>query len=169
MLHIPKVVSRELLMDRIRSFAWKTLVWLAAVLVPLQALPSFECCCASASRQQIDAENDLQRPGSDRGCCCCSHSTPDRRAATRSEARPGAARPCCCGNSTVCTCAENDSSPLPSQAPPESRVQSDDQVAQPLVDIGLAFDRPRQRPSDECPAVATSAAERCVLLCSFRL
>ncbi|NQT13187.1 MAG: hypothetical protein HQ582_10590 [Planctomycetes bacterium] len=153
-------------MDRIRAFAWKTLVWLAAVLVPLQALPSFECCCAAVSRQQIDAENQQGRPSSEQACCCGARSAPDGRAPTHSQARP---RPCCRGDSTDCTCAEDDSAPLPSQAPPESRLPSDDPLAQPLVDIGLAFDPPPQRPSDERLIVVTSAPERCILLCSFRL
>jgi len=168
-------MSRAVLVYRVKAFAGKTLVWLAAVLVPLQGFPAVECCCARADRQRADAENPPDRLGSRPGCCC-GPSTPQRRADTRCEARPGcenahgkASRPCCCGCSSICACSGHQSSPLPSQGAPESRRPSDDPLALPPVLADFTFDRPRQPASDERLTVVSSASERCILLCRLHL
>ncbi len=155
----------------LRQFASKTLVWLAAVVVPLQFYPSASCCCAMASRPGGGAETPLVL----RDCClqgarsCC--------AGTRGESRPCCSKTLrastnCHGRTTgVCSCQPHHSPSPGQQARPEGRGQTVEMLAQRPADVSSRLDEFKVSPSSSVavwPTVA-SGFERCIILCRFML
>lgn len=155
-----------------RSFATKTLVWLAALFVPLQPLSLGMCCCAS--RQGNDAEARLAAV-QDKACCCRSTPSDSSGTQTESPARftdtPGEEVESCCTNQVCCCCKPDNSSPPDQQAPTGSPRRIVDELVQLLAPVSLG-------PSEiqlSAPVVSAdqpvvdSGIERCIAHCRFNL
>ena len=160
-------------MYRSRKLASKVLLWLAAVLVPFQALPTSPCCCATADAQQAGVGKQQKQPEANTGCCC--RSTPRQGAGaccgTKScckQARPAPARSCR-GCPSTCTCQQDN--PPPPASPPltEHRSHTVDQLAQSAASVCPRLGEPQPRSADERPVVFTSASELRITLCRFHL
>ena len=158
-----------------RRFPSKTLVWLAAMLMPLQALPAANCWCASESWERVDAEtasgHHVQK------ICCCCRTAPPGAASTYDEDKSCCQRvgpspkPSCGGHSHTCTCScqENNSSPAVPPAPTETRCRIVVDLLQLPTPICMSLEKSQPRSADEVPAFYTSAPERCTILCRFLL
>ena len=163
--------SRVPPMYGLRQLATKTLVWLAAVLVPLQSLPAAACCCTSASQQESGAE---QRQGPSNPCCLTAGSCCDStRAESHSCCKTTHQLPskCSCTTTGVCSCQPHNSSSPDPQAPPEGGRQVVHIAAQPLAAVSLCVDDSRGLASTSYGAwlSACSGFERCIVLCRFTL
>ena len=161
-------------MYRSRKLASKVLLWLAAVLVPFQALPTSPCCCAIADEQEADVGKQQRQPGAHASCCSC-RSTPSQSASTCrgaksccKQAGPAPARSCC-GCPPTCTCQQDN--PPPPASPPltEHRSHTVDQLAQSAASVCPRLGEPQPRSADERPVVFTSASELRITLCRFHL
>ena len=153
----------------------KTLVWLAAILMPLQVLPSAKCWCAGERRERIDSgaapRHHVQKT------CCCYRTVPVQAAYTRGEDESccpkanSSPESSCCGGSLTCTCfcQENDSSPAVPPAPTETRCRSVVDLLQLPAPVCLSLEKSQPRSAQQRPAFHTSASERCISLCRFLL
>jgi hypothetical protein len=87
----------------------QTLVWLAAALLPLQAVPSV-CACSTPRADAVAADS---------GGCCSHQQTEGTCGGCESSRRCDSSRDCeCCG--TSCLCVGHDQptpDPLPTHAP----------------------------------------------------
>ena len=160
-------------MYAVRETILKALVWLAALLLPVQALPAASCCCAAGGGLSTDAAAQHGQQESKR--CCCCRNTSDHDAGVRGEARSccskaaGAAAHSCCECLHGCSCQKDHSPPPVPPAPPETRSQGVDQLVELPTPVCLSLGEQEPRPSDERPASFTSASERCITLCRFHL
>lgn len=147
------------------------LVWLTALLMPLQGLPGAPCCCAEKTTVVSEALGCTQ-PETQR--CCCG------RGAVRSTSPSTAAKSCCgtrnadheprqCRCWISCQCQQDGSSPQQDQLPPPCKLQTVDQSVQPLTgfDPDDAYSEPNG--AQDRAIASTSASDRCVLLCRFHL
>jgi hypothetical protein len=163
--------SRVPPMCSLYQLAAKALVWLAAVLVPLQSLPAAACCCASSSQQESGAE---QRQGPSNPCCltagsCCDSTRAESHSCCKTTHQAPAK--CSCQTTGVCSCQpHNPSSPAP-QAPPDGGRQGVHIAAQPLAAVSSCFDDSRGSLSESYGdwPTARSGFERCIVLCRFTL
>ena len=151
-------------------FASKMLVYLAAVMLPVQPLSVMSCGCdahsdANIGRQHIEGIAsccDAKAPGGRSShspaspCCTKAHESPSQS--------------CCC-NEGACTCrCDHSPSPTP-QVPSEGRSPSANESAQSLLSVLIDFGNGHLSvglASIEQPNVA-SGIERCVMLCRFQL
>lgn len=156
------------------SFASKTLVYLAAALIPLQPLAVLSCDCDSHGQRGVDANMcEVQAKaesacrGRDDDCRCSSHS---QASSCCTKTHPAAAKSCC-ETGGACSCGADDSSPPVPRIPPQSRGYSVNDGAQPLLIVLF-------RPDDDPPSVACLSTEgpsgafglaSCIVLCRFRL
>ncbi len=151
--------------------ATKKLIWLTALLMPLQGLPGATCCCAEKTTAVPQALGCTQ-PATQR--CCCG------RGAVRSADPSPAAKPCCgtsnashdpeqCRCEISCQCKHDRPSPQQDQLPPPCKLQTIDQSVQPLTGFD-PDDGHSERNGAQRRAIAPSfASDRCVLLCRFHL
>ena len=167
-------MSIKLLVFTMTSFASKTLVYLATVLLPLQPLSAVACGCDSHGRHDVDANIRLEQAKAVTGCCgraercrCSSHSQTGS-CCTKTREAPAKS---CCGNGNTCSCRTDDSSPPVPQVPAQSRSQSVNDVAQPLLPASMSTGDPEAHAclvSADRPSGASGLA-RCIVLCRFRL
>lgn len=166
--------SSRLLTFGMASFASKTLVYLAAALIPLQPLAVSSCNCDSHGQHDVDANPCEQQAKLESGCCqrdddcrCSRHSQAN---SCCTETHPAPAKSCC-ETGGACSCGADNSSPPVPPVPRQSRGYSVNDGAQPLV-IALFSpeDDPRSVPclSTDHPRGASGLA-KCIVLCRFRL
>ena len=159
----------------LRQFTSKILVWLAAVLVPVQALPAAPCCCSGMGRQPVDPQMQLGHLGPKTRFCY-------RSAPTQGASRCGENRPCCkkagptsthrcwgCPDTCTCSCQQNDSPAPAGPTPTESWRQTLVQLVPLPAPVCESLGQCPPRLADEASTLSTSASERCVTLCRFRL
>ncbi len=167
-------MSIKLLVFTMTSFASRTLVYLAAALLPLQPLSTMSCCCASHDRHSVDASLRQEQANAVTGCCgradrcCCSSHSRAGSCCTKTQQAPAKS---CCGTGNTCSCRTDDSSPPVPQVPAEGRSQSGNDVAQPLLLASISTGDPEVPTclvSTDRPSGA-SGFERCIVLCRFRL
>ena len=167
-------MSIKLLVFTMTGFASRTLVCLAAVLIPLQPLAVLSCGCDSHGQHDVGANPCKEQAKVESGCCgradgcrCSSHSQAGS-CCTKTHRAPAKS---CCGTGDTCSCRTDGSSPPIPQAPPQSRGYSVNDVAQPLA-IALFSPADRQSAVDFVSTDRPSGAsgfERCIVLCRFRL
>lgn len=167
-------MSSGLLAFGMTGFASKTLVFVAAALLPLQPLSVMSCGCGSHDQRAVDANLRQEQTdgesacGRRADCCCCSSHLQPRPCCAKRHRGPAK---CCCGTGNQCSCESDHPSPPVPQVPPEGRSQSLSDLAEPLlaalvdpadlqVFTGLAS---RDWPS------AASGIERCIMLSRFHL
>ena len=156
----------------IRRFSSNALLWMAAMLMPLQAFPAAGCWCAGERQERVDPETPPGHRGQKTCCCAPTQSAgkhgEDKSCCQRADATP---IPSCCGCSHICACScqDKNSSPAVPPAPTETRCQSGVGLPQLLAPVCLSLDNSRPRSADEGPALCTSASEHCISLCRFLL
>ena len=156
------------------GFVSKTLVYLAAALIPLQPLAVLSCGCDSHSQHGVDANACKEQAQVKSGCCgradgcrCSSHS---QTSSCCSKTHHAPAKSCC-DTGGICTCGVDNSSPPVPQAPPQTRGYRVNDVNQPSAvvlfspgdyssSVGFLF--------TDWPSGASGIA-RCIVLCRFRL
>lgn len=139
-----------------RSLASRTLVVLAAALVPLQPLSAAGCYCGTVSRHETGVE---KQAGSDREkACCCKKAL----------RVPGNT---CCGSAVECSCSSDESSHSEPQNLPQRHSQTVQDLGQPADVLSLSrseFQVAPSLPSADWRPFA-SGLERCIVLCRFNL
>jgi hypothetical protein len=163
--------SKTPLMCSPRHLATKTLVWLAAILLPLQSFPTAACRCAIANQQMGDSQQ-RRTPGS--SCCVVAGNCRASRGAEDSSCcntMPEARCNCSCRTTGVCSCRPHNSSPPDPQAPPEDGRQAVQAATQPPAGVSLCVDGSGRPTARSCGArsIACSGFERCITLCRFLL
>lgn len=155
-----------------RNIIVRTLIWLAAITVPVQSLPAASCgcesgqsCCNSDHSEQCCCSADKVREG--RCCCAQAKDKPSRSCCsqTKSHKEPR----CTCGPG--CKCG-NNTLPRPATPPPENNAtqkmtsNSVTTVAQAMVCESQATQRHYDAGFD---ANSAAAHQLCVSLCRFTL
>lgn len=130
-----------------QHIAARAFVWLAAVTIPLQGLPSVACGCS------IGYTSDLQSCCSGVKVCRCGDNN------------------CSCG--TSCQCGQDDNTPTEPAAPP---IESSSPVRIIADSAATAFSAAiyqlsstRRNASVGAEADASAALDRCVTLCRFTI
>jgi hypothetical protein len=151
-----------------------TLIWLAALAVPLQGLCTVSCACAIAGG--VDAQSAERESGCcseqvasvDSSCCGPSSQSGDAERCCCSQGnRTGS---CCCG--ADCQCGQ-EKNPKPADSSPPIN-ESTQKIASTLVSsstIGWSFSPPSRKnyQGTTTHIHCVSAADRCAFLCRFTL
>ena len=158
----------------LRGTTSKTLVWLAALLMPMQPVSAAGCCCATPDQQDDDRADSQVSARAASSCCQVAHCCCAGKQAARTsccQKRHGAVDHSWCQCGHACCCQHGEPSPAPPQAPPSSKVRTGDELGQPLAAVscnhGEVHLGPSPQPTEE-PSLG-SAAKRCVMLCRFLL
>ena len=168
------LMSTKLLVFAMTGFASKTLVYLAAALIPLQPLAVLSCGCGSHGQHGVDANTCQEQAKVETGCCgrgdgcrCSSHS-PTGSCCTKTHRAPAKS---CCNTEGTCSCRADDSSEPVPQVPPQSRGNSVHDVDRPLAIASFSSDdHPRREGFLATDRLSgDSGFERCIVLCRFRL
>lgn len=156
------------------GLASKTLVWLAAALLPFEPLSALSCPCAAPSQPSTDVQLRCPTVGSDGDCCrrvkpCCRGDNSLGCCCAKNR-RAGATS--CCGTGNGCNCRSNDSSspPIP-EVPLESRSGTAGDAAQPPLTVFLSCSDAQMPVGELCAASPdlASGLQCCILLCRFNL
>lgn len=173
----------------------RTLIWIVALMMPVQTLPAASCGCDSGQGCcQADGELDsscCQQEESDRCCCTgakvcrCGDTSPCKQSTTRAccGGREASAT-CCAAASSVatgepgCKCGANcqcgtTNAPGPA-VPPVENTDSTEKVVANATSLASdpAIYEPRRtlQHANACGEVdALAALDRCVSLCRFTL
>jgi len=153
-----------------RTLPSRTLVWLAAVLVPLQSVFAAACCCT-----QVDAPESEAAAGVPyfAGPHCCSDE-PEPCCAGQHSGSPTCCQGWLSGDRSHCECPggccsghEGDPS---NSALPEGRAGYGEVPIQPSAVHGFDGVRPCCVPLVEAPSSsAISGSQRCIVLCRLTL
>jgi len=167
-------MSIKLLIFTMTGFASRTLVYLAAALIPLQPVAVLSCGCDSHGQHAVEANTCEEQAKAESGCCgrtdgcrCSSHS---QAGSCCTKTHPTSAKSCCDTGGT-CSCRADDSSPPVPKSPLQSRGYSVNDVDQPLVIALFNHDEHSRYVgflSTEEPSGASGLA-CCIALCRFRL
>lgn len=154
----------------IKDITARTLIWLAAIAVPVQGLPAAACSCASGKITCKAA-----------GACCCSADKVRESRCCRARRQVGTA-PSCCGSAprghdSPCTCGfhcQCRKGKLPTPATPSAAShQTEKMVGDAVSTISVAKVHRSQtmpRRADEfVDGDVLTAGDRCASLCRFTL
>ena len=165
------------------SPAAKTLIWLAAILAPLQGLPLFAggCRCGASGKHQCGRMAAVSpMPSQRQQCChqkaevsvppCCrgrqSENRPCCGAQEKKEATPVSS---CCQGAAVCLCAPSDS-PSPVVPPPSNGPTAKELCCPAAGAVALlAGELPPPLPqfAAEGASPPLTPLDRCSTLCRF--
>ncbi|MHB0954948.1 MAG: hypothetical protein ACYC0X_01080 [Pirellulaceae bacterium] len=157
----------NLLMYGLRT-ASKSLAWLLAALLPLPGLAFGNCAC----RPEVVSASEMSQQGGGCRCCCQKTSQPDEPSI--------AVDSCCqridadvkrtCGCREIgCQCEEGGPSQRPVQIPPEHRTWTNDLAVSSLAIFSFECGDRGLMEAGGRMVTSLSSADRCVLLCRFRL
>ena len=161
-----------LLMWITRNITARTLIWLAAVTVPVQGLPAPSCGCtggeACCKQQHVRGCCCSARKVRER-CCCCASLQAGAGSSCCSEAESGQDSSCNCGLDCQCGKATQQEP----ATPPVEDNQTEKVVGDSLTTTTRAtFGQPqttRRREYESAGVVAVTALDRCTSLCRFTL
>ena len=153
-----------------RDIVARTLIWLAAIAVPVQGLPAASCGCASdkTSCKAGDA-------------CCCSAEIVRRGRCCCTTRQVGTAHSCCSkaagGQESACKCGLNCQCGKPKQpkpaTPPVENNRTEKVASNSFTTVSVAIVyRPEttRRRDGRCAHVdVVTALDRCTSLCRFTL
>jgi hypothetical protein len=181
--HLDGVRHQVDLMEFCNSITAKVLVWLAAILVPVEALPLGACDCGSPSPQSATLKSGLADAAPAAKCPHCAARLRAQHSCCGGTAVSSAEHKCCCcgdgpchcsckgkmgSHGSPCQCAANKSAPAPAPLPSNSRTDntksslgssSDTTVAVVISSVVLAS--AAQQPS----LLACTSLERLNTLC----
>ena len=152
-----------------RHVAARTLLWLAAMTVPLQGLAATSCGCGGVGGNAESPQGCCSVDDANHKTCCCAQ----KRSATHSCCQPADNQ-----QSSGCTCdvncsCRNQSPRTPATPPvenetPTDKIASESLAANPVTIVCIHSDTRRL---DAAPshALALDALDRCVSLCRFTL
>ena len=157
-----------------KYIAVRSLIWLAALAVPIQGLPAADCGCASSKKCCQGYEQSA-------GCCCSEVKVREGRCCCSGK-RVVAERSCCCQvgitpDSSGCNCGSNcpcDQEHQPEPAtPPVENEPSQKVVGEMASAISAPTtyqpDRPQSQHDASLEADFHSSLDRCACLCRFTL
>lgn len=150
--------------------AARLVIWLIAITMPVQGLPAADCGCSGVC---IETESKTDRPTDgcalakrEAGDCCCSKQHP-------------VAKPTCCRENldSQCQCGEDcrcGTDDLPQPSVPVSQESATEKTAQAANPANGEFLLPAPRTTGgrfkaTLKVNASTALDRCVLLCRFTL
>ena len=156
-----------------KYIAARTLIWLAAIAVPVHGLPAESCgCVGSTACCQTDTESKS---------CCCRSAAKARGGCCSAQRKTAVAHACCSdqtGQKSACNCGLScqcgkSQPPQPTTPPVESnnsteKVVSDATAAAFIADVVLP-EVPPQRIDVSIELDTVTALDRCVSLCRFTL
>ena len=162
-----------LLMWITRGITARTLLWLAAITVPVQGLPAASCgcnggttCCKARQSQDCCCSAEKVREGR----CCCACGEAESGHSCCSKAKKSNDSGCKCGMN--CQCGQAKQSQPATPTPPENnsaeKIASDVATAVSVV----AVYQPPVLPSGNERSVqldAFTGRDRCISLCRFTL
>ena len=168
--------------------AARTLIWLAAVAIPVQGLPPAACACTKVVSETCCAssQNSPGRcPCMGAEICRCGESSrchkPSPSCCSEQNAAPSCCHSCCCSrdsNGTCpcgshCQCGKNDAPKAPATPPTENNNSSERIVADATSAGSFADlynpDMTQRNLDFNAGAAALGALDRCVVLCRFTL
>lgn len=156
-----------------RNIIARTLIWLAAITLPVQSLPAMSCgcdsgrnCCTGGKSKKCGCS--AKRVRESRSCCAAPRDKTARSCCSKAKACQKLH--CTCGTSCQC-CKGQLPKPVtpPSEDNATQKVTSDSSLT--ISPLATVFEpEARQRPRDvtfgpDCLA----ALERCISLCRFAL
>ena len=184
-------------MSMTRNITTRTLIWLTAILVPVQGLPAAACGCASGKRcdQKVEqSSNCCGASSSDAAAthnCCQSQSTGACRCTGAKVCRCGENSDCksaesccgtdaCCSNEggSACSCGTNcqcGSNHMPEKpvAPPVENNTAEKVASDSVLTVSLStvYEPPaaRRTPQTSVETDVLAALDRCAALCRFTL
>jgi hypothetical protein len=162
----PLARNGKLLIFGMSGLASRTLIWLAAALLPFQPLSVMSCRCDTNCQPSAGAKIPHGQNRVESGCCSSQRQSGSCCAKTQ---RPGAET--CCGDGCMCSCSPNKVPPPVPQVPSETRSRSIGGLTQAEVGLSLGineFHASQSAFSDTRPS-GCSGAERCIGLCRFNL
>ena len=141
----------------------KCLIWLAALLSPIQSLQGMHLFCSHGA--VCSGDHEIAQPQTGRSCCCKAESRRDREEGTRAVDGCNPFLPCPCPPS--CWCHRRGEPQLPSQQPVELRC-SVEMLGQSVdvTSVTLSSCFPHAVEADSEPAF-TTAQQVCATLCRF--
>ena len=167
-----------------RPITTRLLVWLAAITIPFQGLPTASCGCARTSEMTVvTVESCCSQPSA--GQCPCTGATVCRcgEASSCCQSEPS----CCAGESSSelscqcsedCQCGDNcqcgkSNVPTKPAAPPVENTSPDriatDSTSTASLSIVFQPSFSRQHLSFDTGAIALTALDSCARLCRFTL
>ena len=163
----------------------RVLVWLSAILVPVETAPSAACNCGSRALCSAAVRPDRADLASAAKCPHCIRESQPRRTccngASGSSAQPGsccgAAGSCCCKGGScsrggLCQCSQHKSVPAPDPLPSGSRTDDAKSLtisANPgLVTVAILIPPAATTCANHQPmSLGSSVPERLSVLCRF--
>ena len=174
--------------------AARTLVWLAAIAMPLQSSPAAACGCTNSDAPACEvggaltgsAESSVGRcPCTGAEVCRCGESSPchesSRSCCSKQNAAPSCCQDSCCskGSSGSCPCGANcqcgkSDAPEAPRTPPTENNNSSERIVADILSVGLfagiySPDTTGQHFNISTDAAALAALDRCVVLCRFTI
>ena len=165
------------------NIAVRAVVWLAALLIPAEALPMADCGCGGNCSKQSVATIACKPLDAASGCPCCrarlrsQHACCQARGVTAADHRAG----CCGGRTTCCCCSKNAATkgqqchcsqshsvpapvPAPGSSQPNGANSSNSSVAVAAVDlVGLPV--VQSRAAESFSLSGLTSLERLSTLC----
>lgn len=160
-------------MSTTKQIATRTLIWLAAILIPLQGIPAPACGCF--------ASNECSQSSTQIRSCCCSEEAVSQGQCCCSRREAGATHPCCSGVSSGqdstsqvacnCQCGKTNQD-IPATPPVENNQLEKVLTDAPVVSsLGTTYQPKATSQQGVVSSVATplAALDRCISLCRFSL
>ena len=161
-----------LLMSMTRNITARTLIWLTAILVPVQGLPAASCGCTGGKRCCEEEQSQS---------CCCSAEKVWEGTCCCARLRAEASQSCCCkshcGQESSCTCGINCQCGKTKQqepaTPPAENNQAEKVASDSLTTSCVATvyqpQTTQQRQDTSAALDAIASLDRCASLCRFTL
>ena len=152
-------------------FAARTLIWLAAIAVPVQGISAASCGCARSKSciQKNETSNDRR---------CCTGTQAVARQTCCSAAQPETASTCCCSKTSEeqgdagtcgksCQCSSAEQRPMPTTLPVDKNMTGKLRADSASTDVITGVDQQHGNASSTTDALG--AQDRCVSLCRLTL
>ena len=156
-----------------RAITARTLIWLAAITVPVQGLPAASCgcnggttCCNARQSQGCCCSAEKVREGR----CCCARREAESGRSCCGKAKSSHDSGCQCGVNCQCGKAKQSqpATPNPSENSSAEKIASDAASAVSVVAVYQPPLLPRGN-KEPVQSDAFTAQDRCVSLCRFTL
>lgn len=169
-------------MWNLRNITARTLIWLAAIALPVQTLPAASCGCSGSTTSCNKAEGTsgccCSQEKVRQGRCCCSRKLAASRGSCCSGNRQVTTTGYCCSQGeSGCTCGVTcrcgtTKQPTPAAPPVENNSSDSLAYVSHSASPAATADQPKAtRRQDDSSSVsdALAALDRCVSLCRFVL
>ncbi len=154
----------------IRDITARTLIWLAAIAVPIQGLPAASCGCASGKTScKAAGARCCSTEKVREGCCCGAHWQVGTVPSCCGKAPSGHDSPCKCGFNCQCRKGKLPKPATPPVAENQTEKMADDSVSTVSVAIVYVSQTTPRRADPFVDADVLTVRDRCASLCRFML